>query len=193
MTVLDKSVEHVGVLMVLPRGHAPKSEPLHEDYHYRKYDDDLYEAWAALMDKTGLASKDEAYSILDKMLEDREAFTDNFLFVVDDAGNLAATAGIWPGHVFEDRLRLHWVAVDPDHQRKGLARSMITELAQMYEGRPGRYPLYLSTQSESWPAIMLYSRLGFTPYLGAYEGHTEEQSQQDWEKVTQLLREKSQK
>lgn len=191
MTVLDNSVAHREVLMVLPRRVIQKEAPLAKGYRLRKYDDDLYASWIHLMDVTGLASEKEAGHILDAMLADRERFVENFLFVVDEKDNLAASAGLWPGHAFKDRLRLHWVATDPGHQHKGLSRALITRLAMKYDQMPSRYPLYLSTQSESWGAIMLYSRLGFTPYLGEYEDHTEAQSVEDWEFVTEILKSKA--
>lgn len=188
MTVCDCSLEDRRVLMVLPRRHIVKEAPLAEGYVLRKYDDDLHDAWVHLMEVTCLVEPGQGAAILDEMLKDRTQFEENFLFVVDGQGNLAATAGLWPGHAFKDRLRLHWIATDPAHQCKGLSKALITRLAVKYDGMKGKYPLYLSTQPGSWAAIMLYSRLGFTPYLGAFEGHTEEQSCADWEYTTEILK-----
>ena len=105
------------------------------------------------------------------------------------SSDLAATAGLFPGHDFPDRLRLHWVATGLNHQHRGLAKSIITALAKEYDRMPEKYPLYLSTQSQSYGAIKLYSRLGFQPYMGEYAGHTKEQSEDDWRIVTGVLRE----
>ncbi len=70
--------------------------------------------------------------------------------------------------------RVHYVAVGLSAQHKKIAQAMLTKLCMMYDMIPSKYPLYLATQSQSYGAIKLYSRLGFTPYLGAYKGCTEQ-------------------
>ena len=60
-----------------------------------------------------------------------------------------------------------------------------------YDEMPGKYPLYLVTQSQSYGAIALYARLGFTPYLGATDHEDADHTQEAWEKVTRILREKA--
>ena len=88
----------------------------------------------------------------------------------------------------ESRLRVHYVAVSLSAQHKKIAQAMLTKLCMMYDKIPGKYPLYLATQSQSYGAIKLYSRLGFTPYLGAYKGCTEQKSKNAWQNVTEILR-----
>jgi GNAT superfamily N-acetyltransferase len=104
---------------------------------------------------------------------------------------LCASAGLWPGtHFSAGRLRLHDVAVSLDHQRKGIAKAMIIHLARLYDQMPNKYPLYLATQSQSHDAIVLYSRLGFMPYMGQWSRRTKEESEEDWRQVTDILRQK---
>ena len=176
--------------MVLPRHAIHQEAPLHANYHYADFDPSFREPWARLMLETGLVPDLEAgLTQWDKMeAQAPEMLHEHFRFVLGPEGDLAATAGLFPGHDFPDRLRLHWVATGLNHQHRGLARSVITALALEYETLAGKYPLYLSTQSQSYGAIKLYSRLGFEPYMGAYEGHSQEQSQQDWQAVTDVLR-----
>ena len=124
--------------------------------------------------------------------EDRAFFVQNFLFVADQQGELVASAGLWPGHDFEEkRLRVHFVAVKETAQHQKIAQSMLTKLCMKYDEMPGKYPLYLVTQSQSYGAIALYARLGFTPYLGATDHEDADHAQEAWEKVTQILREKA--
>lgn len=176
--------------MVLPRKTIQEEQPLAPGYTWAPYNPDLRQPWARLMVETGLVNDEEAgLAQWDKMeQEDPEKLREHFRFILGPDNDLAATAGLFPGHDFPGRLRLHWVATSLNHQHKGLARTLITALAREYDAMPGSYPLYLSTQSQSYGAIKLYSRLGFQPYMGAYEGHTREQSEEDWKTVTDILR-----
>ncbi len=192
MTTVDLSIPYRKVLMVLPKKRVGSEHKLKEGFHYEKYTDDLFDAWCSL--QTGVKlfeTKEQAAGKLKEMLaEDRAFFEENFLFVMDEKGNLAASAGLWPGRDFDEpRLRIHYVATDPSFQHNGLARSMLTKLAVKYDTLKTKYPLYLATQAQSYGAIRLYASIGFTPYLGAYNGHTQEQSGQDWEETTKILRE----
>ena len=82
------------------------------------------------------------------------------------------------------------MAVSLSAQHKKIAQAMLTKLCMMYDTIPSKYPLYLATQSQSYGAIKLYSRLGFTPYLGAYKGCTEQKSKNAWQNVTEILKSK---
>jgi ribosomal protein S18 acetylase RimI-like enzyme len=111
------------------------------------------------------------------------------LFVANENNELVGSAGLWFGNDFEEsRLRIHYVAVSLSAQHKKIAQAMLTKLCMMYDTIPSKYPLYLATQSQSYGAIKLYSRLGFTPYLGAYKGCTEQKSKNAWQNVTEILR-----
>ena len=194
MTILDKSVPFIRVLMVMPRKTVRKEIPLNTKYQYVEFDDTLKEAWCKLQLEVGLFdSLAQAKEKWESMLkEDRAFFVQNFLFVADQQGELVASAGLWPGHDFEEkRLRVHFVAVKETAQHQKIAQSMLTKLCMKYDEMPGKYPLYLVTQSQSYGAIALYARLGFTPYLGATDHEDADHAQEAWEKVTQILREKA--
>ena len=194
MTILDKSVPFIRVLMVMPRKTVRKEIPLNTKYQYVKFDDTLKEAWCKLQLEVGLFdSLAQAKEKWESMLkEDRAFFVQNFLFVADQQGELVASAGLWPGNDFEEkRLRVHFVAVKETAQHQKIAQSMLTKLCMKYDEMPGKYPLYLVTQSQSYGAIALYARLGFTPYLGATDHEDADHAQEAWEKVTQILREKA--
>lgn len=194
MTVLDKSVPFIRVLMIMPRKTVRKEIPLNTKYQYVEFDDTLKEAWCKLQLEVGLFdSLAQAKEKWESMLkEDRAFFVQNFLFVADQQGELVASAGLWPGHDFEEkRLRVHFVAVKETAQHQKIAQSMLTKLCMKYDEMPGKYPLYLVTQSQSYGAIALYARLGFTPYLGATDHEDADHAQEAWEKVTQILREKA--
>ena len=91
------------------------------------------------------------------------------ILVVDESGALAGTSSLWRGdHFGEPRLRVHWVGVDPAHQRRGIARALMLRTIALYDELvpSGEPPLYLTTQTESWVACGMYRKLGFVPYRG---------------------------
>jgi ribosomal protein S18 acetylase RimI-like enzyme len=55
--------------------------------------------------------------------------------------------------------QLHWVAIVPAHQGKGLAKPMVAavlkRLAQDYD------EAFLTTQTSSWRAVAMYRHFGF--------------------------------
>lgn len=193
MTIVDKEVPFRQLIMVMPRKHIDKQKPLCDGYRYTKFKDSMKEDWAQLQCSVGLFdSISDAKNTLNSFLKDRKTFEKRFVFVVDLDNELVGSAGLWTGRYFDgNRLRIHYVAVREDAQHHGIGSSMILRLCKMYDSIPSKYPLYLVTQTNSYGAIALYSRLGFTPYLGAYNGCTREESEKNWELATQLLREKA--
>ena len=194
MTRVDRSIDFIKVIMIIPRKEFYKEVPLKEGYSYQPYTDTMFDSWCQLHVQTGLfETVEEAKVNLETMLkEDRQAFENQFVFVCDENQNLVASCGLWKGYHFGmERLRLHDVSVLPSCQHQGIAKAMIVRCARMYDEMKSRYPLYVVSQSQSYGAIALYSRLGFTPYLGEYKEHTKEQSEKDWQRVTTILKEKA--
>jgi GNAT superfamily N-acetyltransferase len=95
---------------------------------------------------------------------DEDEFGRRILFLLDGDGREIGTASAWlaeplygPGWA-----RVHWVAIVPDMQGKGLARPfMAAVLRRMNE--LGHAKAYLTTESARDVAIKLYRSLGFGP------------------------------
>ena len=191
MTVLDTNIPYEKVLMVMARRTIRKEIELNSEFHYIEFDESLKEAWCRLQTEVCLFENiDEARKKWDSMItRDKSFFSKHFLFVANENDELVGSAGLWYGNDFDEkRLRLHYVAVAISAQHKKIAQAMLTKLCMMYDSIPGKYPLYLATQSQSYGAIKLYARLGFTPYLGAYKGSSEQKSKLAWESVTNILK-----
>lgn len=194
MTRVDQTIEYRKLLMVIARKTIQIEWPLPDGYHFASLTESDKDDWCALHVETGLfKNKKEAQDQFEQMIqEDQDFFQNHFIKVNDEQGKLVASAGLWWGHHFGiKRLRIHYVSVLQAYQHKGIARSMLTKLCIQYDQIPNKYPLYLSTQTQSYNAIMVYTKLGFTPYLGAYEGHSQSESEKDWEFATKILKEKS--
>ena len=172
MTVLDTSVPHIPVLMELGPHEPVGAVSLPKGYRFAAWEPSLREPWVRLHMalghlgptlEEGLAYFDRTYGA------DPEACARRMVVAVDERGGLAGTSSLWVGHDFgEPRLRVHWVGVDPAHQRRGLARALVLRTIQLYDELVpgGAPPLYLATQTESWVACGMYLKLGFVPYRG---------------------------
>ena len=171
MTVLDTSVAHIPVLMVLGGHEPPADVALPTGYRFATWEPRFREPWVRLHVLLGqLPSFDEGLAYFERTYEANPAALERqMILVVDEKDELAGTSSLWRGdHFGEPRLRVHWVGVDPAHQRRGLARALMLRTIRLFDELvpAGEPPLYLTTQTESWPACGMYLKLGFVPYVG---------------------------
>ena len=173
MTVLDTSVPHIPVLMTL--GEHERVEPgaieLAPGYRLVPWEPRYREPWVRLHVLLGqLPSLEEGLAYFKRTYEaDPAALAQQMVVAVDERGELAGTSSLWRGdHFGEPRLRVHWVGVHPDHQRRGLASALVRTTVALYDELvpAGEPALYLTTQTESWAACGMYLKLGFVPYRG---------------------------
>ncbi|MCK5804585.1 MAG: GNAT family N-acetyltransferase [Lentisphaeria bacterium] len=88
-------------------------------------------------------------------------------FLLDGNGVAVGTATAWFGDdkgANEHLGRLHWVAIVPMHQGKGLAKPLAAAVCQRM-CQLGHTTAWLSTNSERLPAVNLYFGLGFVPSM----------------------------
>ena len=100
---------------------------------------------------------------------DADTLAQRQFYVVRSPGEPVATATAWLAH---DRGpewgRVHWVAVVPQEQRKGLAKAMLSAVCRRL-GELGCDRAYLTTQTIRIAAIGLYLSLGFVPEVKSEE------------------------
>ena len=183
--MLDTSLPHIPVVMVCDDPHPIPEWTLPAGYIVRRWEPGLEAAWCAVEMGAG------EFSTMESALE---RFKTEFLPHPDELrkrmylafapdGSPAGAVTLWYG----DRLgkmmpRIHWVATHPDHEGRGIARALLsTALTGIDE------PVFLTTQTWSWPAVRIYKKLGFIPYLDRPAVWTG-----DWEpeKGWQLINEK---
>jgi ribosomal protein S18 acetylase RimI-like enzyme len=121
-------------------------------------------AWIDIHLATGVYSR-VGRDLFEREFGDRRAdLLERQLYVIDPEGREVATATLWfpqpgrPPHLG----RVHWVAVLPRCQRRGLASALLSEL---WERMPefGYSGVYLTTGAGNRPALQLYNSLGFVP------------------------------
>ncbi len=102
----------------------------------------------------------------------KEFGTDNSLlehrqcFLLDKQGRGVGTATAWFDHNYNGAYygRIHWVAIVPDMQGKGLAKALMTIVCNRLYSL-GHVRAYLTTSTERVAAIRLYHKFGFVPEI----------------------------
>ena len=152
--MIDRTRPEYNIIMRCDRI-LPMEIKVPEGYAIRAYQPGDEEAWAAVMCAVGEQTD---------IAEARAEFTRRYLsaperifFAVDAAGAVVGTAIAW-----DDGLRvLHWLAVHPAHQRKGIGRALCQTALRLFRREDNAAPVYLRTLPRSWKAVLLYISMGF--------------------------------
>lgn len=162
--MIDKTVKNLPVLMYRYSRELPEKRPLPAGYHFAFYEDGYEKYWAEIETAVGqFSNTEEALACFNKEFQPKEELYRRSLFVFHESGDCAGIASAW----FEENGigRVHWVAVAPKHQRKGIATAMVTRVIEecfRLHG-PGEISLHSGTPNHN--AIKIYKRLGFEPCL----------------------------
>ena len=164
MVILDKSLPYIDIIMKRTAGSFVPLRPLPEGYRFAMYAAGDERDWARI--ETSVAEFDSETQAL-------EYFSKEFLphpnelprrctFIETDGGEKVATATAWFGENFGARVPLvHWVAVTPGHQGKGLGKPLVSNLINLMRELEGDTDFYLHTQTWSHKALFIYEWAGF--------------------------------
>ena len=99
-------------------------------------------------------------------------------YLCDARGLPIGTASAWFHDDWEGRPwgRVHWVAIVPDHQGRGLSRALMAEVCNRLVDL-GHQRAYLTTSSARRPAIRLYRSFGFEPHI------RNEEERRAWDRI----------
>lgn len=98
--------------------------------------------------------------------DDEPALRERMLFLMAPGGREIGTATAWYDDKTGDETlgRVHWVAIAPEFQGRGLAKPLLTAtLLRLRE--LGHSRAYLHTAPERTAAVMLYLSYGFRPEI----------------------------
>ncbi len=128
---------------------------------YRPGDEDVWRAIQAAADRYN----DITPSLFDEVFGDaRQALPQRQCYLLDAHGEPVGTATAWYHPEDPACGRLHWVAVRPAFQGRGLARPLLTAVCGRMRAL-GHARAYLTTSAARYPAIRLYHRFGFRPEI----------------------------
>lgn len=142
----------------IPEYHLPAG------YRFRPYREGDEETWTHIQ-----RAAEQFFPIADDLFARQygpmaDALPARMVFVESDDGDAAATISAWwetNRDTPNDRGRIHWVAVHPAHQRRGLTKPMMTwAMARLAQDHSAAM---LGTSSGRIWAVKVYLDFGFHP------------------------------
>lgn len=163
----DSRIRYIDLLLErIDLENIPEYE-LPEGYRFVFYQPGDREAWIAIEQSAkelqshehGVKVWEQYYGSVEDTLHDR------MIFIENAQGEKVATATAYydqNGELPPERGQVHWVAVRRDHQGKGLAKPLISQVLKVMKQR-GHTEAMLHTQTTTWVAVKLYLDFGFRP------------------------------
>lgn len=101
---------------------------------------------------------------------DVEALSRRQYYLCQAAGRAIGTATAWLDSNYRGKVygRVHWVAIVPEFQGRGLAKPLLTAVCNRL-GELGHVRACLGTYSARTPAINLYLKFGFVPEINSQQ------------------------
>ncbi len=96
---------------------------------------------------------------------DLQKLSDRQFFVCDQKGRAVGTATAWEDNeiIGQGFGRIHWVAVLPEFQGRGLAKALTSEVCQRFQ-KLGYNKALVTTENFRLNAIHIYRKFGFEPF-----------------------------
>ena len=150
-------------------------------FDIRKYRSNECHVW------TRIQQKSETFFAIDDQLFHREfgndytAMEDRCFFLTSSKGDEIGTITAWWNESWRDQNwgRIHWVAIVPDYQGKGLSKPMMSVAMKQLKKSHDR--CFLTTSSRRLVAIKIYLEFGFCPDLES------KNSVQAWSQLAKFL------
>ena len=163
--MLDTNLPRKKIFMRLPAtalAHVP-DPALPPGYRFDTYAPGRCADWARVETRVGEFASTEAAVEYFRLvfLAHPDLARERVQFIFNPAGVAVATASAWFGYSSDGTPvpALHWVAVDPDEQGRGLGRAVCAQALRCLQGRG--QDVWLTTQTWSHVAVRLYHSLGF--------------------------------
>lgn len=189
--MLDKSIPYKNIIMhITPDKIAAINQPqLPDGYSFRFFQTGDDKHWADI--ETAVLEFDKTESALKYFNENYLPYIDELkkrcLFVVRHTDHQpVATATAWGHHSgFDHQPALHWVAVHPDAQGKGIGTAIIAKATALFAKYHPNQNVYLHTQTWSHQAVCIYSKLGWSVFKPQKNIKT---PPNDYEEAMQILK-----
>jgi len=165
--MIDKSIEYKDIVMVM-NGETALSTAvptLPSGFSFRFFTDEEDIAhWARIEASVDeFDNEEQARTHFIKEFGDNlTALTQRCVFVINPSGIPVATAMGWFGNTHSQPTnRLHWIAVCPQAQGIGLGKAVSQMAVQVCASLSPGEDVWLSTQTWSHRAVLMYNKLGF--------------------------------
>ena len=144
--------------------------PLPDSYSIRAYTPGDENSWVELQSRTDKFNKIDIDLFHKSFGYDTEILSKRILFLLNPHGKIIGTASAWFNDDYhgEKYGRIHWVAIHPDYQGKGLSKPLLSAACKKLVSL-GHCKTYLTTSSARIAAINLYLKFGFEPEINTPE------------------------
>lgn len=141
-----------------------------EGFCSRWFEPEDVDLWVKLYTAADEYNKITPELFFDEFGEDTDIWHQRICFIEDDKGVALGTAAAWFNNDFQGESwgRIHWVAIIPEAQGKGLSKPMMSAVCERLK-HLGHEKAYLVTSSARVPAINLYRKFGFMPDVSTSE------------------------
>ncbi len=158
-------IPNLEVLMVRTTLEDLPYAELPTEYHIRTYRDGDAMEWVRIHELADKYNKVTNETFKHEFGYNLEAMRDRGFFLESSAGEVIGTATAWYDDDFEGQPygRVHWVAIIPEYQGRGLAKPLLSKVMARLTRTHDK--AYLVTSSARIPAIHLYLKYGFQPFL----------------------------
>lgn len=163
--MLDKSVPYFRVILKRTAGTPlPPKAVLPAGFSFTTYQKGDAQAWGEI--ETSVLEFENVEKAVDYFNHTYAPFQSELerrtLFIQNEGGEKVATFTAWWNYTGTRRHPfMHWVAVKPQYQGKGLGKAIIAEGVRLMAEIEGDCDMYIPTQTWSHPAIRLYRSAGF--------------------------------
>jgi ribosomal protein S18 acetylase RimI-like enzyme len=159
---MDKSVEHIELVMFRPHLEDIPQAELPSGFSLRRFRDGDRSNWARIETAVGeFSSVEDAEAGFDREFGAHisEMPRRSLVLEADGAGAIGTTTAWWGGFRGETIGMIHWVAIDPAYQGRGLSKPLLSAAMELLATL--HTSAFLGTQTWSWRAIGLYQSYGF--------------------------------
>lgn len=159
--MLDKSIPYVGFWMVRESDQPLEIKDVPAGYQLVMYQPGDEAAWCKIETAVGEFEQEaDAAAYFAKTFAPYPVeLTQRMRFIENPAGEKVATCTAWWSQ--EDQPLLHWLAVLPTEQGKGLAKVLAIAVTNHLIRLGAGQPVILHTQTWSHPAVQLYEKLDY--------------------------------
>lgn len=159
------SLRNLGVTMVRPTMDDIPQHPLPGGFAMRHYQTGDGETWAAINDAADRLNDVTVAWFRTDYGHDEARLRERVYFLVAPDGRDVGTLSAWVDHdhLGPDWGRIHWVAILPEFQGRGLAKPMMTYAMNKLAAWHDRS--FLTTSTARPVAIKIYLDFGFVPAL----------------------------
>jgi len=179
---MDPTKEYIDIRMVRENLDNIPEHTLPAGYSIRWYQPGYEEYWQEIQ-----LLADEYIRVTPDLFHeqfgtDTELLSGRQCFLCDSEENFIGTASAWlDNHGGKSFGRIHWVAIIPQQQGRGLAKPLLTIICKRLK-ELGHSRTYLTTQSVRIPAINLYTKFGFAPVIDT------DYDREIWEKLWEHIK-----